>query len=63
MGFIVPSITKRFYEPFFTEFISGLEDELSATDFDLLVSNATTDEGEHKLYHRSTNSRKVDGLS
>lgn len=62
MGFIVPSIAKRFNEPFFTEFISGLGEELSATDFDLLVSNATTDEGEHKLYHRWTNSHKVDGF-
>lgn len=62
MGFIIPSIAKRFNEPFFTEFISGLGEELSATDFDLLVSNATTDEGEHKLYHRWTSSQKVDGF-
>lgn len=62
MGFIIPSIAKRFNEPFFTEFISGLGEELSATDFDLLVSNATTDEGERKLYHRWTNSHKVDGF-
>lgn len=62
MGFIIPSISKRFDEAFFTEFISGLGEELSNQNFDLLVSNATTDEGEHRLYQRWVNSRKVDGF-
>jgi DNA-binding LacI/PurR family transcriptional regulator len=62
MGFIIPSIAKRFNEPFFTEFISGLGEELSSRNFDLLVSNATTDEAERNLYDRWTNSHKVDGF-
>ena len=62
IGFILPSISKRFSEPFFTEFISGLGEELSLRNFDLLVSNATTDEGERDLYHRWVNSQKVDGF-
>lgn len=62
IGFILPSIAKRFNEPFFTEFISGLGEEVSRNNFDLLVSNATTDDGERKLYDRWTNSRKVDGF-
>lgn len=62
VGFILPSISKRFSEPFFTEFISGLGEELSVRNFDLLVSNATTDEGERDLYHRWVNSHKVDGF-
>lgn len=62
VGFISPSIAKRFSEPFFTEFISGLGDELSGRNFDLLISNATTDEAEHSLYHRWVNSQKVDGF-
>lgn len=62
IGFILPSISKRFSEPFFTEFISGLGEELSARNFDLLVSNAKTDEGERDLYHRWVNSQKVDGF-
>lgn len=62
IGFIIPSISKRFDEAFFTEFIAGTGEELSNQDFDLLVSNATTDEGEHKLYHRWVNSNKVDGF-
>jgi DNA-binding LacI/PurR family transcriptional regulator len=62
IGFILPSIAKKFNEPFFTEFISGLGEELSARNFDLLVSNATTDEGERSLYDRWAKSHKVDGF-
>ena len=62
MGFIIPSTSKRFDEAFFTEFIAGLGEELSNQNFDLLVSNATTDDGERNLYHRWVNSRKVDGF-
>jgi LacI family transcriptional regulator len=62
VGFILPSISKRFNEPFFTELISGLGEELSSKNFDLLMSNATTDDAERNLYHRWVNSRKVDGF-
>jgi LacI family transcriptional regulator len=62
IGFIVPSISKRFSEPFFTEFISGLGEELSSQNFDLLISNAKTDDVERQLYQRWVNSRKVDGF-
>jgi LacI family transcriptional regulator len=62
MGFIIPSTSKRFDEAFFTEFIAGLGEELSTRNFDLLVSNATTEEIEGNLYHRWVNSRKVDGF-
>jgi LacI family transcriptional regulator len=62
IGFIIPSISKRFDEPFFAEFIAGLGEELSSRDFDLLVANATTDDGEEKLYNRWIQSQKVDGV-
>jgi LacI family transcriptional regulator len=62
VGFILPSISKRFDEPFFTAFISGLGEELSAANFDLLVANATTDEAERNLFERWVNSHKVDGF-
>ena len=48
IGFILPSISKRFNEPFFTEFISGLGDELASRNLDLLISNANTDDAETK---------------
>jgi len=62
IGFIIPSISKRFDEPFFPEFISGLGEESSSQNFDMLVANATTDDGESQLYQRWVNSRKVDGF-
>jgi DNA-binding LacI/PurR family transcriptional regulator len=62
IGFIIPSISKRFDEPFFAEFIAGMGEELSSNNFDLLVANATTDNGERDLFHRWVNSRKVDGF-
>jgi LacI family transcriptional regulator len=62
MGFIIPATSKRFDEAFFTEFIAGLGEELSNQNFDLLVSNATTDDGERNLYRRWVNGRKVDGF-
>jgi LacI family transcriptional regulator len=62
VGFIIPSISKRFDEAFYTEFIAGTGEELSNRGFDLLVSNATTDEGEQDLYQRWVNSHKVDGF-
>lgn len=62
VGFISPSIAKRFDEPFFTDFISGLGEEVSRRNFDLLISNATTDEAEQSLYHRWVNGHKVDGF-
>jgi LacI family transcriptional regulator len=62
IGFILPSISKRLNEPFFTEFISGLGEELSSKNFDLLISNATTDDAERNLYQRWLNGHKVDGF-
>ncbi|HEU0295518.1 MAG TPA: LacI family DNA-binding transcriptional regulator [Anaerolineales bacterium] len=62
IGFILPAISKRFSESFFTEFVSGLGEELSGKNFDLLISNATTDDGERNLYHRWVNGHKVDGF-
>ena len=62
VGFIIPAISKRFSEPFFTEFISGMGEELSDQNYDLLVSNARTDEAERELYQRWANGHKVDGF-
>jgi LacI family transcriptional regulator len=62
IGFIIPASTQRFDEPFFIEFISGLGEELSAKNFDLLIANATSDEVEHSLYQRWVSSHKVDGF-
>jgi DNA-binding LacI/PurR family transcriptional regulator len=42
--------------------LTALLEELSARNFDLLVSNATTDDDERNLYRRWVNSNKVDGF-
>ncbi|MGE5249950.1 MAG: LacI family DNA-binding transcriptional regulator [Bacteroidota bacterium] len=62
VGFIIPALSKRFSEPFFTEFISGMGEELSSQNYDLLVSNARTDEQERELYRRWISGNKVDGF-
>ena len=62
IGFVVPAIAKRMSEPFSTEFITGVGEQLSATNFDLLISKAATEEAEQDLYHRWVNSHKVDGF-
>ena len=50
MGFIIPSTSNRFDQVFFTKFIVGLGEEFTSWHFDLLVPNATTDDGERNLY-------------
>lgn len=62
IGFIIPYTTKRFDEPLFMEFISGLGHELSGGNYDLLVANALTEEGEREIYQRWVNGHKVDGF-
>jgi LacI family transcriptional regulator len=62
IGFVVPAIAGRMSEPFSTEFIAGVGEELSARNFDLLISKAVTEETEQNLYHRWVNSHKVDGF-
>lgn len=62
VGFILPANARRFDEPYFTEFISGLGDALSEQNYDLLVANARSDEMERNLYQRWVHSHKVDGV-
>jgi LacI family transcriptional regulator len=63
IGYILPSETPRFSDPFFAEFIAGLGDEASARGFDLLVSTAPPGSpAEQIAYERWLHSRKVDGM-
>ncbi len=63
IGYIIPTSTPRFADPFFSEFIAGLGDEVASHHFDLLVSTAPPDtEGERTLYQRWAQSRRVDGM-
>jgi LacI family transcriptional regulator, galactose operon repressor len=62
IGYILPASTPRFSDPFFSEFISGLGDEVTEHGYDLLISTAHAgQDSELQLYQRWTHSHKVDG--
>jgi LacI family transcriptional regulator len=63
IGYILPTDTPRFSDPFFAEFVAGLGDEASAHGFDLLVSTAPPGSpAERQTYESWTHGRKVDGM-
>lgn len=63
IGYVIPAAAPRFSDPFFSEFIAGLGDEMALHHFDLLVSTAPPDSPEEQaLYQRWVQSRRVDGL-
>lgn len=63
VGYILPSNTPRFADPFFTEFIAGLGDETARHPFDLLISIAPPGEdAERRIYQDWIQGRKVDGF-
>ncbi len=62
IGFILPAGAQHFSEPFFTEFIAGLGNELATRNYDLLVSAVASEDDEHEMYKRWANGGKVDGF-
>lgn len=63
IGYILPADRPSFSDPFFAEFISGLGDEASEYDFDLLVTAAAPgSQEEQRTYERWTHGHKVDCL-
>jgi LacI family transcriptional regulator len=63
LGYVLPSNTPRFADPFFTEFVAGLGDETAGHPFDLLISIAPPgEEAEKRLYQSWVQGHKVDGL-
>jgi len=63
VGYILPSHTPRFADPFFTEFVAGLGDETARHPFDLLISIAPPgEEAERQIYQNWIQGQKVDGL-
>jgi LacI family transcriptional regulator, galactose operon repressor len=63
IGYVQPTSSPRFTDPFFSEFIAGLADETTAQNLDLLVSNAPPSTNvECQVYERLIHGRKVDGL-
>lgn len=62
VGYILPSGAQHFAEPFFTEFIAGLGNELAPRNYDLLVSAVGSEEEEREMYRRWAEGGKVDGF-
>jgi LacI family transcriptional regulator len=63
VGYILPSETPRFADPFFTEFVAGLGDESALHPFDLVISIAPPgEEAEKHLYQNWVQGHKVDGF-
>ena len=63
IGYILPSASAGFTNPFFTEFITGLGDEAASNNYDLLVSASAPDSpAEKTLYQRWLSGGKVDGM-
>jgi LacI family transcriptional regulator len=62
VGFILPAGAQHFAEPFFTEFIAGLGNELAPRNYDLLVSAVASEADEREMYRRWAEGGKVDGF-
>jgi len=62
IGYILPTSTPRFSDPFFSELISGLGDEAAKNNYDLLISAAQPGEDAERLvYQRWVHGHRVDG--
>jgi LacI family transcriptional regulator len=63
IGYILPASASELSDPFFSEFISGLGDEATSQNFDLLISSAARNSvPERQRYERWVHSRKVEGV-
>ncbi len=62
IGLILPILSARQADPFFTELLSGVADEVANHNFDLLVSARAPGEQEKIAYHRLVQERRVDGV-
>ncbi|MEZ4518847.1 MAG: LacI family DNA-binding transcriptional regulator [Chloroflexota bacterium] len=63
LGFILPTLTPRFSDPFFSEFLAGVGNEAASRGYDLLVSvQAPGSTEERAAYERAAAGGWVDGL-
>ncbi|HPH96079.1 MAG TPA: LacI family DNA-binding transcriptional regulator [Anaerolineaceae bacterium] len=63
IGYILPTSSPRFSDPLFSSFVSGLCDEASDHQIDLVVSSCPPEtQDEQAMYHRWLDSRRVDGM-
>jgi LacI family transcriptional regulator len=63
IGYILPTTTPRFTDPYFSQFIAGLGDEIAGSNYDLVISTAPPgDAAEEALYRNWVQGRRVDGV-
>ncbi|MBE3142392.1 MAG: LacI family DNA-binding transcriptional regulator [Planctomycetes bacterium] len=63
IGYILPTSSPRFSDPFYANFLAGLCDEAAEHQIDLIVSSSPPDsELEKAMYQRWFQSLRVDGL-
>ena len=62
LGFILPILSPRSADPYFSELLAGITNEATKQGFDLLVSTCAPGPAEDQAYRRLISSRRVDGL-
>lgn len=62
LGIILPTLSPRNSDPYFSELLAGIAGEATRQGFDLLVSTCTPGPEESWAYLRLINSRRVDGI-
>ncbi|HET8705199.1 MAG TPA: LacI family DNA-binding transcriptional regulator [Pseudomonadales bacterium] len=63
IGYILPTSSPRFSDPFYVSFLTGLCDEVASRQLDLSVTSCPPDSDiEQTLYRRWVQSRRVDGV-
>ncbi|MEM7032871.1 MAG: LacI family DNA-binding transcriptional regulator [Chloroflexota bacterium] len=62
LGLVVPILSARQADPFFTELLAGVADQAAILGYDLLVSTRKPGEDEETAYQRLVYQQRVDGL-
>lgn len=62
LGLVLPVLSPRNSDPFFSELLVGIANEASEQGFDLLVSTGVPGPEENQAYSRLVDSRRVDGM-
>lgn len=62
LGFILPALSPRNADPYFSELLAGITNETTKQGFDLLVSTCAPGQEENRTYLRLINGRRVDGM-
>ncbi|MDM8521624.1 LacI family DNA-binding transcriptional regulator [Anaerolineales bacterium HSG6] len=62
IGLILPVLSPRSADPFYSEILAGVTNESTRQGFDVLVSAHVNGMDESEMYHRLIDGRRVDGM-